>query len=414
MTSRRKLLKGIGAASSIALAGCSGDGGSETDDGGSATDDSSGEGTTVGDTTETGDNQTNFIVSIKGMGQGGLFIQAAAARWYARDMPNVNVQVVDGQFDSTLQNRRTLNAMSSDTDAVILNPQDAKASRQIVEEGKKNNTPVVNFDTATISNDIPIGVLFGQYEGGRVVAERFKQNILPEIDADEVNLLGGVFSFESTTSEQRLKGFTDNIPDNVNMVNTVVSTGTADEAAKPMLDAIRGTNKEIHGIYSNNVGSGLGALTALKQVDRYAKKGEDAHVPAFGIDGGPNLNERIKSGYYDFAVDQPLHMYGPLTMELLFGHLGIDPANSGTRPASLPQPGDGQLDTDTLSIADKDIFDTNPWNEQFWAPAEMTTYEAEDEEWWPWMRVKHAMITPDNADAPYLYGNVLKKYRENK
>jgi ribose transport system substrate-binding protein len=407
MTRRRNILKGVGAATSIGVAGCLGQSGDGS--GGGTTSNSDGD-----DGNSGGAEETNFVVSIKGMGQGGLFIQAQAAKWYAQDMPNVNVSIVDGQFDSTEQNQRTLNAMTSETDAVILNPQDAKASEQIIKEGKKKDIPVVNFDTATLSNDIPIGVLFGQYAGGKVVAERFKEKILPTIDADPVNLIAGVFSFESTTSEQRLKGFTENIPDNINVVNTVVSTGTADEAAKPLLNAIRGTDKTIHGIYSNNVGSGLGALTALKQVDRYAKKGEDGHVPAFGIDGGPTLNKRINNGYYDFAVDQPLHMYGPLTMELLFAHLGVDPENSGTRPDSLPKPGDGTIDTDQLSIANKEIFGTEPWGEQFWAPAEMTTYEAEGEEWWPWMRVKHSMITQENADAPYLYGNVLQAYRENK
>lgn len=408
MSTRRKLLKGIGAASIAGIAGCTG-----ASNGDGSSNDGGGQNTTIG-SSSSGSDQTNIVLSMKGMGQGGLFAQGAAANWYTSDMPNVNVNVVEGNFDATEQNTRTINAMNEDTDAVILNPQDSRASKQIVQEGVTNDIPVVNFDTATLSKDIGIGVLFGQYQGGKVVAERFKEEIMPTIDADPINLIGAVFSFEAATSQQRLNGFTDNIPDNVNVVNTVVSTGTADEAAGPILNAIRGADEEIHGIYSNNVGSGLGALTALKQLDRYAKKGNDGHVPAFGIDGGPTLNKRIKSGYYDFAVDQPLHMYAPLTLELLFGHLGVDPQNSGTRPDSLPKPGDGPIDTDTLSIADKERFGVNPWKEQFWAPAEMTTYESDDEEWWPWMRVKHAMITQDNADAPFLYGNVLQAYHESQ
>jgi ABC-type sugar transport system substrate-binding protein len=359
-------------------------------------------------------DELNFLVSIKGMGQGGLFAQGQAAKWYTRDMDNVNVQIVEGNFDATEQNTRTINAMSQETDGVLLNPQSAQASTQIVEEAQSMDIPVFNFDTATLSQDINIGVLFGQYAGGRVVAERFKSEIMPNMDADQINLIGAVFSFESTTSQQRLNGFTENVPDNVNMVNTVVSTGTADEAAGPILNAIRGASEDIHGIYSNNVGSGLGALTALRQLDRYAQKGEEGHVPAFGIDGGPTLNQRISDGYYDFAVDQPLHMYAPLTLELMFTHLGVDPPNSGTRPDTLPTPDSGQITTDDLSIANKELFGIEPWSDQFWAPAEMTTYDTDGTSWWPWMRAKHAMITQENADAPYLYGNVLAEYQESQ
>jgi ribose transport system substrate-binding protein len=430
--SRRKILKAAGIGLIGGLAGCSGDGGDGDGDGGDGDGSDGGDGggsdggdgggdggdggmtTTTSDGSSGGSEELNFILSNKGQGQGGLFAQSKAAHWYTRDMDNVSVNIIDGQFDPTEQNTRTINAMSENTDGILLNPQDAKASKQIVQEAASMDVPVFNFDTATLSQDISIGVLFGQYAGGRVVAERFKNEIMPEIDADTINLIGAVFGFESTTSQQRLNGFTDNIPDNVNMINTVESVGTADEAAQPILNALRGTNEEVHGIYSNNVGSGLGALTALKQLDQYYKRDHSDHVYAFGIDGGITLNKRIKSGYYDFAVDQPLHMYAPLTLELMFTHLGVDPPNSGARPDSLPTADDGQMTTDDLSIADKEVFGTNAWSNQFWAPAEMTTYRAEDTEWWPWMRVKNAMITQDNADAPYLYGNVLAGYRESQ
>jgi hypothetical protein len=44
----------------------------------------------------------------------------------------------------------------------------------------------------------------------------------------------------------------------------------------------------------------------------------------------------------------------------------------------------------------------------------MTTYDTDGTSWWPWMRAKHAMITQENADAPYLYGNVLAEYQESQ
>lgn len=355
----------------------------------------------------------NFIVSVKYMGQGGLFAQAKAADWYTQDMDGVNVQIVNGQSSATTQNQRTIQAMSQDTDGILLNPYDAKASTQIVSEAKSMDIPVFNFDTATLSKDVVIGILFGQYRGGEVVAQRFKEEILPDMP-ENPNILNAVFSFESTTSQQRLNGFQDNVPDSVNFVDTVVSTGTASEAATPILNAIRGADETIHGIYSNNVGSAMGALTALQQLGRYAPKDSPDHVPAFGIDGGSTLNQRIAEGYYDFAVDQPLHFYAPLTLELLFTHLGVDPPNSGTHPDELPTADDEEVTTEDLKPANKTVFGIQPWKENFWAPAQMTTYQANDTEWWPWVKAGHAMITQDNADAPYLYGNVLREFNQQE
>jgi ribose transport system substrate-binding protein len=214
-------------------------------------------------------------------------------------------------------------------------------------------------------------------------------------------VITSVFNFESTTSQERLYGFTENVPDSVEVVSRVESDGTPEDSAPDTQSALQ-ANPDVDAIYSNNVGSGMGALTALEQMDMLYKKGHDDHVMAFGIDGGPELNQRIGNGYYDFAIDQPLHMYAPLTLELLFDYF------EGGEDA-LPQVGDTVKPGEDLSIENKKVEGINPWEEQFWGPAEMTEYEADGEAWWPWMKCQHAMITQDNADAPYLYGNV---YRE--
>lgn len=403
MKDRRGFLKAVGIASSAGLAGCTTNSGSG-DSGGS-----SNGGTTGSASNGSGNSKLNFVVSVKYLGQGGLLAQAKAADWYTNDMDNVEVQIVNGQSSATTQNERTLGAMTSNTDGVLLNPYDAKASKQIVKEAKSMDIPVFNFDTATLSQNIEVGTLFGQYRGGRVAAERFKEKVLPNLP-DSPNVLNAVFSFESTTSQQRLKGFTENVPDSVNFVDTVVSTGQASQASKPILNAIRGTSKEVDAIYSNNVGSAMGALVALQQLDRYYKKGDPKHVPAFGIDGGPTLNKRINKGYYDFAVDQPLHFYAPLSLELMFSHLGVDPPNSGTHPDELPKPGDDKITTEELKPKNKTVFGIKPWEKNFWAPADTTTYKTNDTEWFPWIKARNAMITQENAMAPYLYGNVLRTY----
>lgn len=389
MTSRRDILKGIGVSGIAGLAGCAGGQGSNQ----------SGSGESGGDGGSGSDTQ-RFAVSMKSMGQAGLYVQGQAAKWYTQDRDDVEITILDAQFDASKQTQDAINAINQGLDGILLNPFDAKASREIVEAATEEDIPVMNFDTATLSEDVVMGALFGQYAGGQVAGERFTQ-MIEEKSIENPTVITSVFNFESTTSQARLYGFTENIPDSVEIVNRIESDGTPEDSAPQTQSALQ-ANPDVDAIYSNNVGSGMGALTALEQVDMYYTKDNEDHVMAFGIDGGPELNQRIGSGYYDFAIDQPLHMYAPLTLELMFDYL-----ENGE--STLPQVGDTVTPGEDLSIEDKTFEGINPWSEQFWGPAEMTEYEAEDTAWWPWMKCQHAMITQENADASYLYGNVFRE-----
>ncbi len=384
-TGRRGFLTTAASGLAVGIAGC-------------LRSDSSGGGTTSSESTQ------HFGVSMKGMGQAGLFVQGQAAKWYTQDMSDVKVTVLDGQLDATKQNQDAITLINQGIDGLLLNPFDAKASTQIVEAATEADVPVMNFDTATLSKDVLLGAMFGQYRGGKVAAERFTE-LMDERGMESATVITSVFNFESTTSQQRLRGFTENVPDSVEIVNRIESDGTA-EASAPKTQSALQANPDVDAIYSNNVGSGMGALTALKQFGAYHKTDHDDHVMAFGIDGGPELNQEIGTGYYDFAIDQPLHMYAPLTLELLWAYLD---AGKDALPAvdSTVTPGDG------LSIENKTVFEIQPWSKQFWGPAEMRTYESEGTSWWPWLQCNHATITKENADASYLYGNVARKYESS-
>ncbi|KAB1185333.1 MULTISPECIES: sugar ABC transporter substrate-binding protein [Haloferax] len=397
MTSRRKLLKGIGAAGIAGLAGCAGSqNNNQAEDSGSSGD----SGTTTGDSSSSDSDKMRIAVSMKSMGQAGLYVQGQAAKWYTQDRDDVEIVILDAGFDASKQTQDAINAINQGLDGILLNPFDAKASRKIVEEASKNDIPVMNFDTATLSKDILAGALFGQYAGGKVAGERFT-NMIEEKGIENPKVITSVFNFESTTSQARLYGFTENIPDSVEVVNRIESDGTPEDSAPQTQSALQ-ANPDVDAIYSNNVGSGMGALTALKQMDMYHKRDHEDHVMAFGIDGGPELNQRIGSGYYDFAVDQPLHMYAPLTLELMWDYL-----ENGD--SAIPDVGTTLKPGEDISIKNKTVEGIKPWSEQFWGPATVTEYEAEDETWWRWIKCQHATITQENADAPYLYGNV---YRE--
>ena len=219
MTDRRTFLKRLSVASgSIALAGYTGGGDGVNDD------------TTGRIDTDTQSESYRFAVSMKSMGQAGLFVQGQAAKWYTRDRDDVEINILDAEFDATKQTQDAISAINQGLDGILLNPFDARASRQIVERATEDNIPVMNFDTATLSEDILIGALFGQYEGGRVAGERFTQ-MMEEQGLENPTVITSVFNFESTTSQQRLFGFTENVPDSVEVVNRIESDGTPEHSA---------------------------------------------------------------------------------------------------------------------------------------------------------------------------------------
>ena len=354
------------------------------------------------------DDGYHFGVSMKSMGQIGLFVQGQAANWYTQDRDDIRVTIADGEFDAARQTEQTINLLNQGVDAILLNPFDARASTRIVEEAKAQDVPVMNFDTATLSEDILIAVLFGQYRGGEKAAERFLELLEERTGGQEATVITNVFNIGSTTSVKRLEGFTDNLPDSVEVVDQVVSNGTPEDAAPKMVNSIR-ANSDVDAIYSNNVGSGLGALQALDQLDMLAPRDSDDHVMAFGIDGGPNLNQRIQDGLYDFAIDQPLHFYAPISIELMTNYLDADKSAD-----ALPSVGDAVVPGEDLTIENKEVFGITPWGNNFWGPADVTEYEFEDKAWYPWVRAQSVEITEENAMAPYLYGTVAREYQENQ
>ena len=169
MTQRRQFLKAIGAAGTVVLAGCSGEDGETDASGDGSSDGSTPTDTPMGQTATSGssDGTQRFGISMKSMGQAGLYVQGLAGKWYTRDMDDVEVTVLDAQFDAAKQTQDAINLLNQGIDGLLLNPYDANASAQIVERATEENVPVMNFDTATLSKDIKLGALFGQYRGGR-------------------------------------------------------------------------------------------------------------------------------------------------------------------------------------------------------------------------------------------------------
>jgi len=287
MNSRRKFLKGIGAASIAGLAGC------DSQESGSTPEDSDGgsmeetETETTGSSSDSGSREYRFAVSMKSMGQAGLFVQGQAAKWYTQDMDNVGVNILDAQFDA------------SETDP---------GRDQRDQPGRRRHPPEplrragLGTDRGESDRRERPGdelrhrdAVEGHQDRGAVRPVRRRRGRRRAVHGDDrrnrASRIPGSSrassTSRSTTSQERLFGFTENVPDSVEVVSRIESDGTPEDSAPDTQSALQ-ANPDVDAIYSNNVGSGMGALTALDQMDMLHEKGHEDHVMAFGIDGGRN------------------------------------------------------------------------------------------------------------------------------
>ena len=79
------------------------------------------------------------------------------------------------------------------------------------------------------------------------------------------------------------------------------------ENATTIAQTVLSTDPDITGIYMAGESAGLtGVLAAMERLGKLHKVGEEGHITIVGIDGTPFAFEKIKEGYVDAAIAQPL------------------------------------------------------------------------------------------------------------
>lgn len=71
---------------------------------------------------------------------------------------------------------------------------------------------------------------------------------------------------------------------------------------------------------------------------------------------------------------------------------------------------DSEVTTDDVTIEGSEHQGVDPWQEQHWAPAEVREFITFDREPLdsPFVTTQAPVITEENADAPYLWGNITR------
>jgi len=370
---RRDLLRTTGAAiATTSLAGCGGLGGG-------------------------GDNSLDKI-GMSAYVRGGSWITAyiEAAEFYAEQL-GVEIEVRPNQQSAQKQVEDIRDFTNGNADAILAGVWSTGAAEGAVNQAIDQGTPVFATNADTSSEEIPLYVGFSNYDGGASSGEEMVSALdeqYPDVDTYQVLNVRGPQGNQS--ANQRSQGFVDVIDeqDNIEILETINGEFARDQAQQNVQEYIN-ANGEPHGIYSANLSMGLGVVQALDNLNLLVPRGEDDHVVLTQMDGSPEVNPLVGEGMIDAAVDQPNYFYNPVAMQYIQEYV-----EAGNDQSVIPDVGD-EVTSDDLTIESGEYKGVEMWSEPIWEPGEMREQNGH-----PWFRTNSIVITEENFDQPFLWGNV--------
>ena len=402
---RRSFLKSVGVAGAVAgLAGCSGQSGSGSGgDSTTATDSTETEADagTSGEATTSGSDEPYTIgFQIGGLQNSWFTSLATAAEWYADEL-GMELNIGDGELDPTRQVTVARNLINSDIDALVVNPFDSEAMADPVEEAAEQGIPTFSVDSVATSPELKQYTAFGNFAAGKRAAENAVAQLEEQTGSQEGQLVEVMIEQSAALGVARHEGTVAGVEqyDNVEIVGEIITDNTRQDTTTKVTNFLQ-RNSDVDGFVCHAVTTGNGTLNALDRQDMRVPRGEEGHRILSQIDAGPTTLEAINNGFVDVAIDQPVHFYGPITLNYIKQYL-----DSGMDDSVLPNVGD-TVEADAMSFqstAAQDATGENVWAENTWAPAEVQATEAVDNV--PWFRTNSVRVTQENADASYLWGN---------
>jgi ABC-type sugar transport system substrate-binding protein len=388
--SRRSFLKTTGAVvGGIALAGCSGggSGGSETE---------SAAGTTVGESSGSGGSLDR--VGMSAYVRGGSWITAyiEAAKFYAEDI-GIELDVRPNQQSAQKQVQDIREFANGDYDGILVGIWSTGAAEGAINQAIEGGTPVFATNADTSSSEIPMYVGFSNYDGGASSGEEMitaLEEQYPEKSTYEVLNIRGPQGNQS--ANQRSQGFVDVIQesDSVEILETLNGEFARDNAQSTVQEWIN-ANQRPDGIYSANLSMGLGVVQALRNLDILVPRGEENHIVLTQMDGSPEVNPLVGDGMIDAAVDQPNYFYNPIALEYMRQYV-----ENGKDPNVIPEVGT-EITSGQLDIPAGQHKGVEMWSKAIWEPGVVREQNGH-----PWFRTNSIVITQENFDQPFLWGNV--------
>lgn len=263
---------GLAVAATLALTGCSSDGGDPGSSGSSEI--------TIGISMSTLENP--FFGTVK---------DGAVAK---ADEDGIRTIVSDAQNDTQKQLNDVQDMITKGATVIILNPVEPESATPIVELANSNDIPVITVDRSSAGGDVASHIASDNVEGGRLICDWLGQKL------DGQGQLAVLEGIAGTSPElDRDKGCKEALA-NYPGIETVASQ-PADwdrEKGYTVTQNILQANPDLNAIFGRNDLAALGAVEAAQQA------GKLADITVISFDGIQDALESIKAGQLSATVVQ--------------------------------------------------------------------------------------------------------------
>ncbi|WOQ68613.1 substrate-binding domain-containing protein [Microbacterium limosum] len=263
---------GLAVAATLALTGCSSDGGDPGSGGSSEI--------TIGISMSTLENP--FFGTVK---------DGAVAK---ADEDGIRTIVSDAQNDTQKQLNDVQDMITKGATVIILNPVEPESATPIVELANSNDIPVITVDRSSAGGDVASHIASDNVEGGRLICDWLGKKLNGQ---GQLAVLEGI---AGTSPElDRDKGCKEALA-NYPGIETVASQ-PADwdrEKGYTVTQNILQANPDLNAIFGRNDLAALGAVEAAQQA------GKLADITVISFDGIQDALESIKAGQLSATVVQ--------------------------------------------------------------------------------------------------------------
>jgi simple sugar transport system substrate-binding protein len=226
-------------------------------------------------------------------------------------------QAVNSSFDNTTQLQQWDSLLLNGPSAIISDPIDSQAIVSVIKKYNAKKIPVGIIDTPATGGNVAITVDFDNYQGGVMAANAIIDRLKKKYGAPKGIVLNCYGALQSVAWRLRKEGMDATFkqyPDikylarpTEGQLKNMLSVTTDTLAEFPNLDAVHAPSDT----------PSRGIVTALQQKGKWKKVGEEGHVIFVNIDGEPIALQWIKEGYMDAVVSQDPVAYAQITVEML-------------------------------------------------------------------------------------------------
>ncbi|CUH95937.1 D-ribose-binding protein [Propionispora sp. 2/2-37] len=239
----------------------------------------------------------------------------------AKEM-GVELIVMDAQNDTSKQMSNIENLVQQKVSVLIVNPVDSKAIVPAIEAANKANIPVITVDRSAEGGKVVSAIASDNVAGGKMAAQLLIDKLGGKGKVVELEGIPG-----SSAANDRGKGFDDAMKAAAGI--SIVAKQPADfDRAKGMkvMENILQANPEIQAVFAQNDEMALGAVEAIKAVNR-------TNVLVVGFDATADAVTAVNSGDMLATVAQKPKDMGKISIET-----AIKIMNGEAVAASIPVP----------------------------------------------------------------------------